>query len=120
MIRFLSCALLALAACATEAQTWPAKPVRFVLPIAAGTAPDAVTRFVAERLTTRWGVQVLVENRPGAGLFAGTEAVARATPDGYTLLSTLTTHAQVPSLYKTLPFDALRDFAPIKIGRAHV
>jgi tripartite-type tricarboxylate transporter receptor subunit TctC len=100
-------------AMSAHAQSWPAKPVRFVLPIAAGTAPDAVTRFVAEQLTGRWGVNILVENRPSAGLIIGTEQVAKAAPDGYTLLSTLTTHAQVPSLYKTLPFDVLRDFAPI-------
>ncbi len=106
-----------LALCASaltaHAQTWPAKPVRFVLPIAPGTAPDAVTRFAAERLTNKWGVQILVENRPSAGLIIGTEQVAKANPDGYTLLSTLTTHAQAPSLYKTLPFETLKDFAPI-------
>jgi tripartite-type tricarboxylate transporter receptor subunit TctC len=96
-----------------HAQSYPAKPVRFILPIAVGTAPDAVTRFVSERLGAKLGVQVLVENRPSAGLIIGTDQVAKAAPDGYTLLSTLTTHVQVPSLYKTLPFDTLRDFAPI-------
>jgi tripartite-type tricarboxylate transporter receptor subunit TctC len=107
--------LAALSVCAVtaHAQSWPAKPVRFVLPIAAGTAPDLVTRLVSDRLRDKWGVQVLVENRPSAGLIVGTEQVARAAPDGYTLLSTLTAHAQVPSLYKTLPFNTLRDFAPI-------
>ena len=97
----------------THAQSYPVKPVRFILPIAVGTSPDAVTRFVSERLANKLGVQVLVENRPSAGLIIGTDQVAKAAPDGYTLLSTLTTHAQIPSLYKTLPFDALRDFAPI-------
>ena len=97
----------------THAQSYPFKPVRFILPIAVGTAPDAVTRFVSERLSGKLGVPVLVENRPSAGLIIGTDQVAKAAPDGYTLLSTLTTHAQVPSLYKTLPFDTLRDFAPI-------
>jgi tripartite-type tricarboxylate transporter receptor subunit TctC len=115
-MRAAKCVLLAaLSACAftAHAQAWPARPVRFVLPIAPGTAPDVVTRFASERLTSKWGVPVLVENRPSAGLIIGTEQVAKAAPDGYTLLSTLTTHAQAPSLYRKLPFDTLRDFAPI-------
>ncbi len=107
--------LAALTACAlsAHAQTWPAKPVRFVLPIAPGTAPDKVTRLVGERLRDKWGQQIVVENRPSAGLIVGTELVAKSAPDGYTLLSTLTSHVQAPSLYKSLPFNTLADFAPI-------
>ena len=70
--------LTALTACAmsANAQPWPAKPVRFILPIAPGTAPDKVTRLVGEKLRDKWGVQILVENRPSAGLIVGTEQVA--------------------------------------------
>lgn len=90
-----------LSASASVAQApsgWPAKPVKFLVPVAPGGAPESVNRLLAERLAGKWGVQVLIENKPSAGLIVATEQVARSVPDGYTLLSTLTAHVQVPSL----------------------
>jgi len=96
------------------AQSWPERPVRIVNPFAAGAASDTVARLVAERLTQRLGKPFIVDNRPGANAVIGTEIVARAAPDGYTLLSGgNTTHAANPNLYKSLPYDPVRDFAPV-------
>ncbi len=96
------------------ADTWPVKPIRIVLPIqAGGGAPEQVLRVLAAKLSPKWGVPITLEFKPGAGLILGTEYVARAAPDGYTLLSTLTAHVQTPSLFKKLPFDTVRDFAPV-------
>ncbi len=98
------------------AQSWPAKPVRIIVPFSAGGTVDVLARFIAERLSSTLGQPMLVENRPGAAGNIGTEAVARAAPDGYTLLlSGSPTHAVNPHLYKNLPYDPLRDFAPIAL-----
>ena len=108
--------LMALALLCTKVnaqESWPVKPVRFIVPVGPGGAPDRVNRLVAERLSKKWGVQVLVENKPSVGLIVGTEQVAKAAPDGYTLLSTLTAHVQTPFLFNKLPFDTVRDFVPI-------
>ena len=97
-----------------SADLWPTKPVRIVLPShVGGGAPERVVRMLADKLGTKWGVPVTLEFKPGAGLILGTEYVARAIPDGYTLLSTLTAHVQTPFLFKKLPFDTIRDFAPV-------
>lgn len=106
-------ALFSFASAAVAQSGWPAKPVKFLVPVAPGGAPEAVNRLLADRLANKWGVQILIENKPSAGLIVATEQVARAAPDGYTLLSTLTAHVQVPSLFRNLPFDTMRDFAPI-------
>jgi tripartite-type tricarboxylate transporter receptor subunit TctC len=94
-------------------ETWPVKPVRVIVPVAPAGAPDRVNRLLAEKLSKKWGVQVLIENKPSVGLIVGTEMVAKAPPDGYTLLSTLTAHVQTPFLFNKLPFDTMRDFMPI-------
>ncbi|HMN79577.1 MAG TPA: tripartite tricarboxylate transporter substrate binding protein [Burkholderiaceae bacterium] len=96
-----------------QAQTFPSKPVRLVVPSPPGGGPDRVTRMVAERLSRQWGTPVLVENKPGATTRIGAEYVARSPADGYTLLSTFTSHVQLPALQKNLPFDTVRDFAPV-------
>jgi tripartite-type tricarboxylate transporter receptor subunit TctC len=104
----------ALAARTACAQQYPAKPVRFVLPYgASGGAPDIVARLVAAKLTEAWGQQVVIEPRVGAGGTIGTEVVANAAPDGYTLLLTSPSHAINVTLYSRLPYDAVADFAPI-------
>jgi tripartite-type tricarboxylate transporter receptor subunit TctC len=96
------------------AQPYPNKPVRLVVPFPAGSTTDLVGRIYAHRLGERLGQQVVVENRGGAGGVVGTEAVARAAPDGYTLLmGTIGTHSINQSLYKSIPYDSLADFAPI-------
>src|SRR3954469_20746476 len=103
-------------ACASaSAQNYPAKPVRIVTG-GAGTFHDIVTRQIAERLSKRWAQAVVVENQAGAGLTIGTGLVARAAPDGYTLIvSDRSALAVAPNLYKSLPYDAQKDLAPISL-----
>jgi len=95
-------------------QTYPERPVRIVVPFAAGSATDIVTRLVADELRESLGQPFIVENRPGGSAQAGAEAVARASPDGYTLFSTTnTSHSANPHLFKKLNYDPIKDFAPI-------
>ena len=110
-----SAVLLALAAqCVAAADAYPTKPIRLVVGFVPGGANDLVARIVAAKLTPRLGQQVIVENRAGAAGVLAAQLVAHATPDGYTmLLGTVATHAMAPSLYKTLPYDALKDFAMV-------
>jgi tripartite-type tricarboxylate transporter receptor subunit TctC len=106
-----ACALLA--ASAASAQTYPAKPVRVIVPFAAGGNTDFTARSIAERISPVFKQQVIVENRPGGATNIGSEAVARATPDGYTLLMGGASNAINMSLFAKLPYDTLRDFEPI-------
>lgn len=96
-----------------SAQGYPAKPVRLVVPFAAGGAVDTVARALGQKLTESWKQPVLVDNRPGAGGNIAADVVAKAPGDGYTLLITTQGFAISPGLYKKLPFDATRDFAPV-------
>ncbi len=106
--------LAALLAALPVAAQYPAKPIRLVVPFPPGGATDIVARVVADKLTQAMGQPVSVENRPGAGGTIGSDLVAKATPDGYTLLmATTSTHAVAPALYAKLPYDALRDFTPV-------
>src|ERR1043165_5100022 len=109
--------LLALApqlACAAAAAVYPAKVVRIVVPFAAGGSTDLLARSVAQRLNEAWKQPVIVDNRAGGGGIVGSDYVAKAPADGYTLLlGTNTTNAVAASLYAKLPFDPQRDFAPI-------
>jgi len=108
----LLCAALS-ATCAT-AQAWPTKTVRFIVPQAPGGATDVFARAVAQKLGQRWGQSVVVENRPGAAGVIGTDFVAKAAPDGYTLLVTYAgSQAVNQSLYPHLPFDSVKDFATV-------
>ncbi|HEV7822748.1 MAG TPA: tripartite tricarboxylate transporter substrate-binding protein, partial [Burkholderiales bacterium] len=93
-----------------NAQDYPNKPVRIIAAYTPGGGTDLLARIVAKKLGEVWGQQVVVENRPGAGGNIGTDAVAKAPPDGYTLLIAPSTHAIVPNLYAKLPFDTLKDF----------
>jgi tripartite-type tricarboxylate transporter receptor subunit TctC len=102
-----------LAAPAPAAAEFPERTVKIVAPFEAGGTVDAAARFLAERLNARWRVPVIVENRPGAGNTVGAAAVARAAPDGYTLLFANTSISVNPSLYKSLPYDTARDLAPV-------
>jgi tripartite-type tricarboxylate transporter receptor subunit TctC len=94
-------------------QSYPAKPVRMVVPFAAGGAVDTVARVLGQKLAESWKQPVLVDNRPGAGGNIAADVVAKAPGDGYTLLITTQGFAISPSLYRKLPFDATRDFAPV-------
>ena len=97
------------------AQDYPTRPVRVIVPFSAGGAVDGPMRVIAQELSKRLNQQVIVENRPGAGATIGSEAVAKATPDGYTLLLASQTNAISASLYSKLNFDPIEDFAPISL-----
>ena len=108
------CAALLAAAPLAQAQSgWPVRAVRIVAPSAAGSAADTLARTIAPRLAERIGQSVVVDTRPGAATILGTEIVAKSPPDGHTLLIALPALAINPSMYRTLPFDALRDFRSI-------
>jgi tripartite-type tricarboxylate transporter receptor subunit TctC len=97
-----------------RAQGWPPRPVRILVPYPPGSGTDIIGRILAERLQTTWGQPVVVENRPGGGGTIGTEAGARAAPDGQTfLISDVGPLAMAPSLYARLPYDPVRDFEPV-------
>lgn len=101
---------------AQGAGNFPLKPVRFILAFGApGGAPDLVARLIAPRLTEIWGHQVIIDGRSGAGGILGTEAAAKAAPDGYSYLITSPAHAINPALYSKLPFDAVKDFMPVSL-----
>jgi tripartite-type tricarboxylate transporter receptor subunit TctC len=105
---------LALPAGAQTAADYPNRPVRIIVPQAAGSGVDLTARVVAQKLTDAWGQQFVVDNRPGANGIIGLEAGAKAKPDGYTLsLGVPSSLTMNPYVYKTLPYDTLRDFAPI-------
>ena len=104
-------ALLTIAVPAS-AQSYPSRPVRMIVPVPPGGGQDIMARAVSQRLSDAWGQSVVVDNRSGASAILGTEMLARAAPDGYTLILISSTHVIAPSLNK-VPYDALRDFAPI-------
>ena len=96
-----------------QAAGYPEKPIRIIVPTTQGGGADTLARHIGTRLAERVGQQVVVDNRPGANGITGVEAAAKAAPDGYTLLMTFTDHFVNPSLYKALPFNMSRDFAPV-------
>jgi tripartite-type tricarboxylate transporter receptor subunit TctC len=114
--RLLATALLIAPLTVVHAQGYPNKVVRIVVPSSAGGGGDLIARLLAKGLSERWGRQVVVDNRTGAGTMLGSELVARATADGHTLLFTPSTLAINPAAYKKVPYDALRDFAPITLA----
>jgi tripartite-type tricarboxylate transporter receptor subunit TctC len=114
LIRLIVSLAAAALSCTAQAQAWPAKPIRFVVPYAPGGNTDMIARTLAQKLSESLGQAVVVENRAGAATIIGAEFVAKAPPDGYTmLLATSTTLAINPHLYKTLPYDPIRDFSPV-------
>ena len=100
------------------AETYPAHPVRLIVPFAAAGPTDVIARIVAQKLTDTWGQQVYTENMPGAGGNTGIAMVARARPDGYTILVVSTGFIVNPSMYAKLPYDPIKDFAPITLVAA--
>jgi tripartite-type tricarboxylate transporter receptor subunit TctC len=95
------------------AQSWPSRPIRFIVPFPAGGSTDIVGRIMAQWLSERLGQPVIVENKAGGGTNIAVQAVVHAAPDGYTLLYTVVTNTINPSLFKSLPFDFQRDIAPV-------
>jgi tripartite-type tricarboxylate transporter receptor subunit TctC len=104
---------LGFAAMGAGAQTWPTKPLRAVVPVGAGSTADTIPRLVFEQLSPQLGQSTVVENRPGAGVTIGTAFVAKADPDGYTILATGNAHTIAPSLYPNLSYHPARDFAAV-------
>jgi tripartite-type tricarboxylate transporter receptor subunit TctC len=108
----IACAILAPLP-VTAADTYPAKPVRIVVPFGPGGVADVTIRVIAQKLSERMGQQFIVENKPGAGGIAAAQAVTQAKPDGYTLFLVSNGTAVSASLFKSLPFDPVKDFAPV-------
>ncbi len=106
-------ALVTLAATALHAQSYPAKPIRFVVPVVAGGSNDILGRLIGERLRERWGQPIVVENRAGAGQMIGADIVAKAAPDGYTLLVPTGTYTSSAALQTRLPFDPMSDLTGV-------
>lgn len=104
---------LLLAPGAAPAQEYPAKPIRIIVPSSPGGGTDILARQLSVKLTARWGQQVIVDNRPGAGQMIGISLAAKSPPDGYTLVMTATPLAINTVLYKKVPYDPIRDFAPV-------
>src|SRR5262245_894739 len=115
MVRIILLALLSVSAPALEAkaQTWPARPVRIVVPSPPAGGTDIVARVMAEHFSKAFKQQFFVENRPGAGNMIGIESVARSAPDGYTFLMTASTLSLNSVLYKKVSYDPIKDFTPI-------
>ena len=111
--RLLAALLACLVPCTPGAQNYPVKPIRIVVPFAPGGPNDILARVIGQKLTEAWGQQSIVENRPGGGTVIGTEAVAKSPPDGHNLLMVSTSHTTNPTLVRKLPFDTLRDLAPV-------
>jgi len=102
-----------LVASAAQAQSFPARPVRIIVPFAPGGGTDLLARTLAVKLSAAWGQQVLVDNRPGGGTVIGSDLVAKSAPDGHTLLLTANPHSTNPALHAKLPYDTVRDFAGV-------
>ena len=116
---FVAAAALAMAmasALPVHAQVWPTKPVKYVVPFSPGGVSDGVARLIAQHLGERLGQPVVIENKPGVSGIVGTQAVARAPADGYTLMGgTITTHAVNPFFTKNLGYEPVKDFAPVAL-----
>ena len=94
---------------------YPEKPIKIIVPFAPGGSVDILARVVGQKLTENWRQPVIIETRPGAGTMIGTQAAAKAEPDGYTLIIVVSNHATNPAMHATMPYDALKDFEPISL-----
>ena len=107
--------LLCFAASSVSAQSYPAKPIRFVVPYAPGGSSDVIARILGQKLGEALGQTFVVDNRPGAGSMLGTDIVAKSVPDGYTVILSDMPHTINPSIYSKVPYDPVKDFSPITI-----
>jgi tripartite-type tricarboxylate transporter receptor subunit TctC len=96
-----------------QAENYPTKPIRFIVPYSPGGSTSMVARLVGEKMTENWKQQVLVENRPGGSTIIGTQALAKSAPDGYTIMLVVNSHAANGHLLKNLPYDTMNDFTPV-------
>ena len=110
-------ALAALGLPARAQAAWPSHSIRMLLPFAAAGGPDAIARMLAQQMARQLGQGVVIDNKPGGNSILAADLVAKAPADGYTLLYTTGSHTTNPSIYKKMPFDALRDFAPVSLVR---
>ena len=113
LARLVAGAALALAGIAAVAQDYPSRPVKIIVPFAAGGPADIYARVLGEKLQGTLGQPFVVENRPGGGAIVGTDAVAKSAPDGYTLLMMSNTHTVNESLIRDKPYQLLRDLTPV-------
>src|SRR5947209_6924035 len=113
MLKTFLVALASALACSASAQDYPSRPIRLIVPFAPGGGTDILIRILAPKLGAALGQQLVVENRPGASSIIGTELVARSAPDGYTVLAVDTSFTVNPSLQPKLPYDSLKDLAPL-------
>jgi tripartite-type tricarboxylate transporter receptor subunit TctC len=114
ILNFACSLILLVASCGAFAQAYPQRPVRVIVPYPPGAGTDIAIRMVAQRVSENWGQTIVVDNRPGAGAIVGTDAVAKATPDGYTVgIGDIGPLAVNPALYAKLPYDAARDFTAV-------
>jgi tripartite-type tricarboxylate transporter receptor subunit TctC len=110
-----ACALSVSAQAQSPADKYPDKPIRIIVPYPPGGSVDVLGRVLAQRMQENWGQTVIVENRPGAGTMIGTAAVAKADPDGYTLLVAVSAHTTNPAFHASMQYDSIKDFAPIAL-----
>ena len=113
---FIAAAALVIVSLTVAAQTYPSRPIKFIVPYPPGGGTDVVARILAEPLTAELGQTIVIDNRGGAAGNVGTEIAARAPADGYNILFTLSSHTINPKLYDKLPFDVERDFVPISMA----
>src|SRR5688500_3445486 len=117
--RLFLCAVLAAASANTPAHAadvYPQRSIRLIIPFSPGGGADIIARLMSAKLSEGLGQQIVIDNRPGGGSVLGTELAARANPDGYTLVLVATAHALNPGLLAKLPFDSIRDFAPLTLA----
>ncbi len=118
---FNSMTVIALCACAALAAAqptgnYPDKPIRVIVPVAAGGGTDIIARIVMSKVAEGMGATIVIDNRAGAGGILGNEIVAHSQPDGYTLLFTYAAHTIVPFIYRKVPYDVYKDFAPVTMA----
>ncbi len=105
--------LMTIAGAAIAQQDYPNKPIRIITPYAPGGGTSILARLIGQKLTESWGQSVIVDNRPGGSTIIGTEILVKSPPDGYTILLMTSTHVTIPILFSSLPYDAVKDFAPV-------
>src|SRR5262249_12078427 len=115
VLGFLLPCTFALAQSRADAQSYPARPIRIIVPNTAGSGMDNVTRMIGQRFTEAWGQQVIVDDRPGASGIIGHDLAAKAAPDGYTLILATAAGVVINPLLTKVPYDSVRDFAPISL-----
>src|SRR5438034_477397 len=99
----------------SPADKYPDRPIKIIVPFAPGGSTDILARVIGQKMTENWGQTVIVETRPGAATVIGTQAAAKADPDGYTLIIVVSTHVTNPAMHATMPYDTLKDFEPISL-----